>query len=382
MKDRLYIRDGSIFEFETTVKEVRQSDRGFEVLLFESAFFPGGGGQERDEGSLNDMPVLELFEKGNEVWHVVGGALKAGERVFGKLDRELRIRRMQNHSGEHIISGLAKKLFNAENVGFHLSDLYMTIDLSVELDEKDIELLELAANRAIVENIEICSYFPENLDEIDFRSKKETGELTRLISVEGVDCCACCAPHLKYTGQIGLIRIADFMRHRGGSRLTALCGLNALSEYRTLDSELRAVSRLLSSPKEQVSKHVELRLEEINELKQRIKSLCRENIDTRLECSDYISGNRLEFFECFDFELLRYWANVAKRLCSGLAAAFSKSGDSYYYVIGSESLDMRKLSKEINLNISGRGGGSSAMIEGKAEASKEKIADYFLNTQF
>lgn len=382
MKYRLYIRDSSIFEFETTVKELRQSEKGFEVSLIESAFFPGGGGQEHDEGTLNGIALLDVFERDNEVWHLISESFDPGERVFGKVDRELRVRRMQNHSGEHIISGLASKLFGAENVGFHLSDPYMTIDLSVELIDKDIEFLELMANKAVYENIEICSYFPQNLSEIDYRSKKETGELTRLISIDGVDCCACCAPHLKHTGQIGFIRISDFMRHRGGTRLTALCGLNALSEYRALDSELRAASQLLSAPKEQVSKHLEQRLAEIAELKQRIKTLCRESIDLRLEAADFTDGNRIEFFEDYDFELLRYWTNAAKKLCSGVAAAFSKSGDSYYYVIGSESLDMRKLSKDINANISGRGGGSTAMIEGKSDASREGIADYFMNTHF
>lgn len=382
LKDRLYIRDGNTFEFETAVKEVRQSDRGYEVLLFESAFFPGGGGQECDKGSLNDFPVFDVFERDSEVWHITKEAFKSGDRVFGKIDKELRIRRMQNHSGEHIISGLANKLFGADNIGFHLSDPYMTIDLSVELGEEEIEFLELMANKAIYENLEICSYFPENLYEIDYRSKKETGELTRLISIEGVDCCACCAPHLKRTGQIGLIKITDFMRHRGGTRLTALCGLNALSEYRALDSELKAASRLLSAPKELVSKHLEQRLEEIGALKQKIKTLCREYIDLKLEEAEYILGNRTEFFEDYDFELLRYWANTAKKLCGGVAAAFSKNGDFHYYVIGSENLDMRKLSKEINANINGRGGGSAAMIEGKAEASREHITDYFMSTYF
>lgn len=382
MKNRLYIRDGNTFEFETTVKEIRKSGKGFEVLLFESAFFPGGGGQEHDAGYLNDIPVLNVFERDNEVWHLISAPLKLGETVFGKIDKDLRIRRMQNHSGEHIISGLANKLFKAENVGFHLSDPYMTIDFSVELGEEETEFLELMANRAVYENLEICSYFPENLSEIDYRSKKETGDLTRLISIEGVDCCACCAPHLKYTGQIGLIRISDFMRHRGGTRLTALCGLNALSEYRALDSELRAASQLLSAPRERVSKHLELRLEEIGALKQKIKTLCREYIDLKLEGAEYTIGNKTEFFEDYDFELLRYWANVAKKLCGGVAAAFSKNGDFYYYVIGSENLDMRKLGKEINANINGRGGGSAAMIEGKAEASREDIAEYFRNIDF
>lgn len=382
MKNRLYIKDGNIFEFETTVKDVRQSGGGFELLLAESAFFPGGGGQARDEGTINGLELLDVFERDNEVWHLIREPFAPGEKVFCRLDRELRFRRMQNHSGEHIISGLAKKLFSAENVGFHLSDPDMTIDLSVELGEKDIERLELRANEAVYKNLEIRSFFPESLEALEFRSKKETGAFTRLISIEDVDCCACCAPHLRRTGEIGIIKIKDFARHRGGVRLTAVCGLNALMEYRAYDGELKAVSRLLSAPVGNIAAHIERKLAENGELKQKIKTLCRESIDLRLKNAVYFHGNRVEFFEDYDFELLRCWVNSAKQLCSGVAAAFSKSGDSYYYVIGSEKLDMRKTAKEINENIGGCGGGSSAMIEGKAEAAKEHISDYFANAVF
>ena len=219
MTERLYDADSHLFSFRAVVTGCEETVGGWLVTLDRTAFFPEGGGQRADTGTLGGARVLDVQERGDGIFHLVSAPLPVGEPVEGRLDAGQRLRRMQNHSGEHIVSGLAHRLFGLENVGFHMGERDMTVDLSGELTAAELEELETRANEAVRANLPVRAWFPgpEELAVLDYRSKKElTGEV-RLVEIKGVDLCACCAPHVSRTGEVGLIKLLSAERHRGGN---------------------------------------------------------------------------------------------------------------------------------------------------------------------
>ena len=378
--EKLYYKDSHCFEFTAMVLDCRETARGPALILDRTAFFPEGGGQLADTGSLGAVKVLDVHEKEGEILHYCDGPLMPGERVEGRLDAEQRLVRMQNHSGEHVVSGLAHKLFGCENVGFHMGEDFVTIDFDRELSREQLMEIETLANRAVREDLPVSCTFPEPeaLKSLEYRSKLELTENVRIVEIPGVDRCACCAPHVERTGEIGLIKVLDWERHRGGLRLSLACGMLALRDYRVKQENISAISQALSSKRHETAAAVERLLQEQQKSKERIAALSLELARYMAEDREETEGNICVFDSVLDEVALRELVNLLMEKCRGIAAAFS--GDDrrgYRYIMGSRELDMRSLAKELNSLIEGRGGGKARMIQGSASASASAIAAVF-----
>ena len=377
MTEKLYYKYSLIHEFEASVISCEQGKSCWYIELDRTAFFPEGGGQYADTGYIGDVRISDVQEKDGRILHYARSALTVGESYPCRIDYEQRLRRMQAHSGEHIVSGITHNLYGLDNVGFHMGeDGIMTIDFSGELEEEELALIEKKANEAVRANLPVICSFPDSeaLAAMDYRSKLELTENVRIVEIEGIDRCACCAPHMKYTGQIGLIKLIEHSRHRGGVRVTLACGMDALNYVNQIQSSAFAVSRLLSAKRHEIDKAVERVLNEQASTKERIgalsMALAREKAD-RIASAE---GNICIFDSVLDEVALRELVNMLSDKCSGFAAAFSGDDErGYRYIIGSRHVDLRSASKKLNTAINGRGGGTPEMIQGRAASTAALI---------
>ena len=374
--EKLYYMDSHLFDFEATVLDCRETEKGWALILDKTAFFPEGGGQPADTGSIGTVPVTDVRERGGEILHFCGEALPVGDHLPCRVEREQRLVRMQNHSGEHIVSGLAHRLFGCENVGFHMGEDCMTIDFDRELYWQQLTEIETLANRAVRDNLPVLCSFPEGeaLKSLEYRSKLELTENVRIVEIPGIDRCACCAPHVERTGEIGLIKILDAERHRGGVRLSLCCGMLALRDYRVKQENIAAISQALSAKRHETAGAVARLLAEQQKGKERIAALSMELARLKAERCPATEGNLLVFDDVLDEVALRELVNLLMEKCGGIAAAFSGSDETgYRYIMGSRRVDLRRCAKEINRLIDGRGGGKPQMIQGSAAAGAARI---------
>ena len=379
MTEKLYDMDSHLREFTAQVRACAKEGERWAVTLDRTAFFPEGGGQSADTGSLGGSRVLNVQEASGVILHYTDSPLKEGETVRGILDWEQRFRRMQNHSGEHLLSGLVHARYGYRNVGFHLGDGDVTVDFDGELTRAQLEELETAVNRAISENVAVTCWYPqkEELAALDYRSKLELKENVRLVKFEGYDLCACCAPHVSRTGEIGSLHILDHMRHRGGVRLRMLCGLDALEDARARYLATAEISGLLSVPQLETPKAVRRVLGELEELKQALADSRRQVLRMKADAMPETEGNLCFFEKEMDMLSLRELVNAGMGKCGGICAAFAGKDGDWKYIIGSRNTDLRSMAKEINAAIGGRGGGRPEMIQGSCTASRQQIEDYF-----
>lgn len=376
--EKLYYIDSHLFDFEATVLDCRETEEGWALILDKTAFFPEGGGQQADTGSIGTVPVRDVQERGGEILHFCGEALPVGVHLPCRVEREQRLVRMQNHSGEHIVSGLAHRLYGCENVGFHMGEDCMTIDFDRELDWQQLTEIETLANRAVRDNLPVLCSFPEGeaLKSLEYRSKLELTENVRIVEIPGIDRCACCAPHVACTGEIGLIKILDAERHRGGVRLSLCCGMLALNDYRVKQENIAAISQALSAKRHETAGAVARLLTEQQKAKERIAALSMELARLKAEACPATEGNLCVFDDVLDEVALRELVNLLMEKCGGIAAAFSGNDETgYRYIMGSRRVDLRRCAKEINRLIDGRGGGKPQMIQGSAAAGASRIRD-------
>ncbi|MBR2906525.1 MAG: alanyl-tRNA editing protein [Clostridia bacterium] len=379
---KLYDLDAYETEFSAEVLSCTAENDGYAVILDRTLFFPEEGGQACDTGRLGGIPVLCVRLEGDgTITHLLPSPLPVGETVKGEIDFAPRFRKMQHHTGEHILSGLAHRLYGAENVGFHLGDTDVTMDLDVSLDRYALDRIEDLANEAIYKNLPVSARYLTK-DEIKtavYRSKLDLTENVRVVTVQDYDDCACCAPHVARTGEIGVIKILDFMRYKGGVRLHIACGADALRDYRTRYAQAVAISNLLSAKQEEIVEAVEQLQSTLVEEKRAQNSLRRNILEEELKRlpDAPVAGNLAVFSPLLEARQLRELVNAGVTRCSGIFAAFAGSDESgYTYVMGSKTVDLRSSSKEINTALSGRGGGSEEMIQGSAGASEKEIRAY------
>lgn len=385
MTIKLYDADSFLWRFQARVLSCEPAGERWRVLLDQTAFFPEGGGQPADPGVMQGVPVLDVQEEPDGIAHYLAAPVQAGETVFCELDGETRMRRMQNHSGEHILCGLAHRAWGYENVGFHLGEDAVTMDLSGELTADQLAWLEAEGNRVVWEDVPITAEYPDPalLPALNYRSKLELTENVRLVTIEGYDVCACCAPHVKHTGQIGMIKIVDAMRHRGGMRLTIHCGVDAYNDYVNRFEQVKAISNLLSTPKDEVVPAVEHQLAEKDALHRELAERERKLIALRLQSLPQTDGNLCVVDQFDDFEAMRELVNVGMERAGGVCAAFSGSDEAgYRYIIGSKTVDLRSEAKAINAAVSGKGGGRSTMIQGSCTAKKAELEAFFAERDF
>ena len=376
MTEKLYYTDSHIHEFSARVLSCEKAKKGFAVVLDKTAFFPEGGGQPADTGLIGPAAVRDVQEQNGEILHYTDQALTPGQEYACALDWEQRLCRMQNHSGEHIVSGITHKLYGFDNVGFHMGAECMTIDFSGELSWEQLTEIETLANQAVRDDLPVKTCFPgpEALSQMEYRSKLELTRDVRIVEIPGTDRCACCAPHVKRTGEIGLIKLLSAERHRGGVRIELVCGMDALRECRLMQENVTAVSGLLSAKRAKSAAAVERVMAEQAKLKERVAELSMALARLKAERFGYTEGNICVFDKVLDEVALRELVNLLMEKCGGMAGAFSGSDETgYMYIIGSKNIDLRSHSREINAAINGKGGGTAEMIRGRASTSAENI---------
>lgn len=384
MTERLFDTDSHASEFDASVISCDVCDGGYVVVLDRTLFFPEEGGQYSDTGMLGDTHVSHVYEENGIIFHVCDGTLASGDRIHGRLDYAERFRKMQNHTGEHIISGIVYRMYGYKNVGFHLGDGTMTVDFDSVLDRAQLDEIEMLANQAVCACLPVYAFYPDmqELAKMEYRSKLDLHSNVRIVQIgEGgsLDCCACCAPHVNNTGEIGIIKILDLMKYKGGVRLNVLCGYDALEDYRQRYQSIYSISTKISAKQSEVCHGVDRLISDIEQLRARTSELNRQIRTLRLERIEKIDGNFCLFEDIEDMVQQRGFANEAMKKCSGVCAVFSPdSRGGYRYIIMSRTLDLKVRTSEINSAICGRGGGSSEMISGSCTADRDKIEDFIL----
>ncbi len=378
MTEKLYYQDSHRFAFDAVVIDCREEKKGYSVVLDRTAFFPEGGGQLADTGTLGGVRVTDVHEKGGEIRHYTDAPLTVGDYVHGEIDREQRLRRMQNHSGEHILSGLVHNAYGYDNVGFHMGAECMIIDFSGELSWEQLMELETKANEVVRRNLPLHIWFPgeAELHALEYRSKLELTENVRIVEIPGVDRCACCAPHVERTGEVGVVKILDSQRHRGGQRVSVICGLDALEDYRARQESVTEISRALSAKRGEVTQAVQRVLNEQQSMKERCDALSLALIQYMADAEGERDGNIVLFSDVLGEIAQRELVNLLMPKAGGFAAVFTGSDrDGWRYIIGSLHCDLRAGARQINAAIDGRGGGTPQMIQGSARAVRKKIED-------
>ena len=375
---RIFDEDSYITEFEAEVVSCTETENGFDIVLDSTAFFPEGGGQFPDKGTLNDIEVLNVQEDKNGIIHHFSKiGISAGEKVLGKIDWTQRFDFMQQHSGEHIFSGLANSNFGANNVGFHLGYEETTIDLDVPLSEEQVQKLEILANEAVYKNFPIEISFPseEELAVLPYRSKKKLSGKIRIVTFPGYDICACCGTHVKRTGEIGIIKITAFQNYKGGTRLFMLCGKRAFRDYQNKNSDVIKVTNSLSVKPEEIKSAVKRLENEITEHKIYEAALKKELFE--LKAKKLGTGEKICVFESgmTPDELRRYCLTLGENF--KIAAGFCGEDGNYKYAVSSKTENCNPLAKELNAKFSGRGGGKPELVQGSCAGKAFEIENFF-----
>lgn len=376
MTEKLYLNDSYVKEFTALVLSCTKNGENYEVILDRTAFFPEGGGQAPDKGEIGGIEVLNVQERGEEVVHTL--ATPVSGEVEGKIDWVLRFSRMQNHCAEHILSGVIHKMFGYNNVGFHMNDSLITFDVDGPLTAEDIEKVEIEANKAVFSNAEISVSYPtaEELCKIDCRSKIELTDGVRLITVDGFDTCACCAPHPSRAGEIGLIKIVNFSAFKGGTRIEMVAGSLALKDYSYLHNAAKTIMKQLSAKREEIAEQVAKLGDDLADARIEIKALNEKLAEAALK-TEMVGNTLVGFTKDADFNVLRNIAN-GKLDDTECIALFAETADGFNYLVASKTGDTRSIAKTLNENFSGKGGGRPDCVQGKiAKCDKQNLIEVF-----
>lgn len=367
LTQKLFETDSYISQFTATVLSCTKNGDTFDVILDKTAFFAEGGGQKADTGALDDVKVLDVQEENGEIIHKTDAPLEENSVVTGKIDWDVRFARMQSHTGEHIVSGVAHSLFGVNNIGFHMSEsLLMTVDFDKPLKKDDVKQIELLSNKKIYDNLAVTAYYPtENeLKTLDYRSKLDLKSGVRIVDIDGTDSCACCAPHVNKTGEVGLIKIIDFYPNKQGVRIEMLAGLPALEDYITLNTQNKQIMGLLCAKREDIVSAVTEQSNTLNAARSENTRLSRELALSQLNPVQ-INQNAYAVLENKNFEELRYCSNTLIEKY-GICALFSTSDDNtVMYVLSSKNSDVLPIVKALNSAFNGKGGGKPNYAQGK-----------------
>lgn len=378
MTEKLYYKDSYLESFESKVIKCKIYEEGYVIVLEKTAFYPEGGGQPSDQGTLNGIEVKHVFIKEDIIYHVTDQQIPEGIVVKGKIDFKRRWDYMQQHSGEHIVSGIIKERYGYSNVGFHLGEVYMTADFEGEFSKQEIIEIENLANKVVFNNVPIESviYDQRTMKDKVYRSKIEILGEIRLVTVQGCDICACCGMHVAKTGEIGLIKILSSERHRGGMRMSIVCGVRALKDYQARVSSSTELSGLLSVKQEGIVEGVKKLQQEVGEYKQLLAQRIQEVLEYRAR--EYTKN--LEGIICIQEEGLK--TDEMRKLCvlmsiktSAICAVFVKDGEQIKYALGAQNRDVRNLCNNLNQAFNGKGGGKK-ICQGSLKGEYEEIVRF------
>lgn len=376
---KLYYEDCHMTKFSARVISCEAGKNGFEIILDRTAFYPEGGGQACDKGNLNDAVVLDVQERGEDVVHLCREALDPGTEVEGVIDWDRRFDLMQQHSGEHIISGIVNRLFGYHNVGFHMGKDLVTIDFDGMLTLSDLHRIENLANEAVWQNLPIRCWYPspEELPTVGYRSKRALPWPVRVVEVPGYDKCACCGVHVANTGEIGIIKLFSVVKFHQGVRIEMACGRRALGLLQSVFEENRKVSQAFSAKLLETGDAARKMNETLSAEKLRSSAL-QKRLFAAIAAEYAGKGDIVHIDDMLDNVGVRDLADAIAEVCGGRAAVFSGSDDSgYAYCLATRQGDLRALGKEMTAFLNGRGGGKPNFQQGSVKAAKSQIEAFF-----
>lgn len=384
---RLFDQDSHLFRFTAEVLSCEPQGDGYAVILDQTAFFPEGGGQGADPGWLGGIPVTDVqVTPEGVIRHLLPAPLPAGDTAVGQLDAVIRSERMQCHTAEHMISGVIHRRYGYNNVGFHLGDEDVTLDFDGVLSRSELDEIEDEVNRQVSACLPVRAYYPtsDELARMTYRAKLALTENVRIVEIgtedDLADVCACCAPHVANTGEVGVIKMLDFLHYKGGIRIHMLAGARALRDYRKRYATVAEIAAALSVKQEDAAEAFRRTQANSEELRREIGALRRQVQDLKAASLPETSGNLCLFENELDAQGLRRLLSRAVVKCGGLCGVFSGSDENgYSYVIGRRdpALDLRKLANTIRTGLNARGGGSAEMLQGRAQATKREIEAFF-----
>lgn len=378
MTRKLFYEDSHMREFEARVLSCQACEKGggFWIVLDQTCFFPEGGGQYADTGYLREIKVVDAQERDGVVYHRTEEALEPGEAVRGRIDWEERFEKMQQHTGEHIVSGLVHSRFGYNNVGFHLGSDYCTMDFDGPISAEELRKIEWEANRAAALDLEVLVQYPskEELEHMEYRSKIEIEGQVRIVSVPGYDVCACCAPHVKRTGEIGMIKLVNRMNYKGGERITMLCGFRALRDYEAKLAAAKEIGALLCEKENQIAGAVKRQKEELEKQRYENGRLQHQILAYRAKEIRVDEPVTAVFADDLAGDAPRELMNLLLERGACVCGVFTAAKDGgWRYVIGSRQTDARPLGKSLNSRFEGRGGGKPGMIQGTLTGGEADI---------
>ena len=376
---KLYYEDSHLKTFTATVLSCGEGKKGFEIILDATAFYPEGGGQDGDTGILGGVRVLDTKEREASVVHICEAPLEVGSVVEGTIDWDARFVRMQQHSGEHIVSGILNRRYGCHNVGFHMSSDIITIDFDCVIPKEDLPSIEAEANAAVWADLPVTCWYPseEELPNVPYRTKRALPWPVRIVEIPGVDSCACCGTHVQRTGEIGLIRLFSAVKFRNGTRMEMACGKIALEILNRAYEQNRLVSQSFSAKPEETGIAAQRMNETLESCKYRIAGLEKRIFASVAE--GYAGKEKaVHFEEGLDNTAVRELADVLADKVTGFAAVFSGSDESgYAFCLVTRSGDLRSFCREMTAALNGRGGGKPNFQQGRVNGTRAEIEAYF-----
>ena len=376
---KLYYEDSYLKSFRGKVLSCRRDQDRYAVILDQTAFYPEGGGQAGDTGILGGVRVLDTCEQEGNLIHLCEKPLEEGSTVEGTIDWDQRFFRMQQHSGEHIVSGILHRIYGCHNTGFHMGADVTTIDFDAVIPGEMLPQVEKEANEAVYQNLPLHIWVPspEELPQVFYRTKRALSWPVRIVEIPGYDSCACCGTHVKSTGTIGLIKIFSAVSFRGGTRIEMSCGKRAMEILNEAYEQNRQVSQAFSA-----------RIGETGAAARRMNELLEAEkyraVGLQMRLYDYLAADYQDAGDCLCFQKdldgtgLRELCDRIAGTCGGVAAVFSGSdAEGYGYCLGTRQGDLRELNKEMNGVLKGRGGGKPQFQQGRVSASETEIRAFF-----
>ena len=377
MTEKIYENNSYIKEFNAKVVSCNNAGDNFEIILDKTAFFPEEGGQSADNGFIGEVRVINALIRGDDIIHICDASLKLGEEYLCTIDFEDRYVKMQNHTGEHIVSGIIKREYGFNNVGFHLGENSVTLDVDGTLKKEDIDKIERLSNEVVYSNEEICVVYPtiEEQEKIDFRSKISPREGLRLIVIGKTDVCACCAPHVKSTGEVGMIKITDFSSHRGGTRITMYCGEFARVHYEKTYALLSKILKGFSANYDNALEKINILKEDLISTKSECKKLKSKLLYSSLNLEEK-TGLIFAFISDADFDEIRYCVNTLLEEGKKAVLIISLTNGSNMYMLASTDDSAKEIFDKMREKLTVRGGFKNNFSQGKLENTTEEIKEF------
>ena len=361
---------------------------GGKAALDGTVFYPEGGGQPADRGTLTladgtVLTVTDVHESAGVIWHTVASlpeSVSAGAVVTEAIDWTWRFDKMQQHTGEHILSGILHRMFGAENVGFHIGSDAVRMDTSVPISAEGLREAELAANRIVWQNVPVVITSPtrEELAALTYRSKKEIEGQVRIVTIPGADVCACCGTHTASTGAVGQIKILASENYKGGVRLSIVCGERALLAAQAMRERQADIGALLSAKPSETANAVHRVYDEYTALKFAHFGLCGQLFDA-LAAQVVPGEDALRIVPGLDPDGLHRLAVRLSEATTGLCAALTPNEKGTGYCLAQAGGDVRALTKALNATLNGRGGGKPGICQGSCAADPEQVLHYLQN---